>query len=55
MTFFHVSSHFHVLLYTDDLKIFFPIADNGNFANAQAELDIFSQWYIDSGMQLNLG
>jgi hypothetical protein len=24
-------------------------------ANAQAELDVFSQWCIDSGMQLNLG
>jgi hypothetical protein len=39
-------------LYADDLKIFFPVAGNSDFANAQAEL---SQWCIDSGMQLNLG
>jgi hypothetical protein len=44
-----------ILLYADDLKIFFPVADNGDFANVQAELDVFSQWCIDSGMQLNLG
>jgi hypothetical protein len=44
-----------ILLYADDLKIFFPVADNGDFADAQAELDVFSQWCIDSGMQLNLG
>jgi hypothetical protein len=27
-----------ILLYADDLKIFFPVAD-GDFANTQAELD----------------
>jgi hypothetical protein len=49
------------LLYADDLKIFFPVASNSDFAtdiydfaNAQVELDVFSQWCIDSGMQLNL-
>jgi hypothetical protein len=41
-------------LYADDLKIFFPVAGNSDFANAQAELDVFSQWCIDNGMQLNL-
>jgi hypothetical protein len=42
-------------LYADDLKIFFPVAGNSYFANAQAELDVFFQWWIDSGMQLNSG
>jgi hypothetical protein len=28
-------------LYADDLKIFFPVAGSGDFANAQAELDVF--------------
>jgi hypothetical protein len=40
-------------LYADDLKIFFPVAGNSDFANAQAELDVF--FPVDSGMQLNLG
>jgi hypothetical protein len=31
-----------------------PATRNGDFANAQAELDVFSQWCIDSGMQLSL-
>jgi hypothetical protein len=48
-----------ILLYADDLKIFYPVAccllPATCFANAQAELDVFSQWCIDSGMQLNLG
>jgi hypothetical protein len=44
------------LLYADDLKILFPVAGNSVLANAQAEIDVFSQWCIDSsGMQLNLG
>jgi hypothetical protein len=38
-------------LYANDLKIFFPVAGNIDFANAQAELDVFSRWCIDSGMQ----
>jgi hypothetical protein len=46
---------FRILLYADDIKIYFPVASNIDFANAQAELDVFSQWCIDSGMQLNLG
>jgi hypothetical protein len=44
-----------ILLYADDLKIFFPIVGNSDFANAQAELVVFSQRCIDIGMQLNLG
>jgi hypothetical protein len=44
-----------ILLYADDLKIFFPVAGSGDVANAQAELDVFFQWCIDSWMQLNLG
>jgi hypothetical protein len=45
-----------ILLYADDLKIFFLVAGSGDFANSQAELDVFAQWCIDSGMQqLNLG
>jgi hypothetical protein len=42
-------------MYADDLKIVFPVAGNCDLANAQAELDVSSQWCIDSGMQLNLG
>jgi hypothetical protein len=42
-------------LYADNLKIFFPVAGNSDYANAKAELDAFSHWCIDSGMQLNLG
>jgi hypothetical protein len=30
-----------ILLYADDLKIFFPVAGSGDVANAQAELDVF--------------
>jgi hypothetical protein len=30
-----------ILLYVDDLKIFFPVAGNSEFANAQAERDVF--------------
>jgi hypothetical protein len=44
-----------LLLYADDLKICFPVAGNSDFANAQAELDVFLQWCTDSRMQLNLG
>jgi hypothetical protein len=29
-----------ILLYADDLNIFFPVAGNSDFANAQAELDV---------------
>jgi hypothetical protein len=36
-----------LLLYADDLKIFFPVAGNSDFASAQAT--------IDNGMQFNLG
>jgi hypothetical protein len=46
---------YFILLYAEDLKIFFPVARNIDFANAQAELDVFFQWCIDSRMQLNLG
>jgi hypothetical protein len=28
---------------SNDLKIFSPVAGDGDFANAQAELDVFSQ------------
>jgi hypothetical protein len=49
------SSFKSLLLYADDLKICFPVAGNSDFANAQAELDVFFQWCTDSGMQLNLG
>jgi hypothetical protein len=32
-----------ILLYADDLKIFFPVAGNSSdFANAQAELHVFA-------------
>jgi hypothetical protein len=44
-----------ILFFADDLKIFFPVVGKSDFANAQAEVDVFSQWCIDSGMQLNLG
>jgi hypothetical protein len=30
-----------ILLYADNLKIFFPVAGNSDFANTQAELDVF--------------
>jgi hypothetical protein len=30
-----------ILLYADDLKIIFPVAGNSDFANTQAELDVF--------------
>jgi hypothetical protein len=43
-----------ILLYADDPKIFFPVAGNSDFANAQDELDVIFQWCIDSGKQLNL-
>jgi hypothetical protein len=33
----------------------FPVAGNSDFTNVQVELDVFSKWCIDSGMQLNLG
>jgi hypothetical protein len=42
-------------LYADNLKIFFAVAGNSDFASAQGELDVFSQWCIHSGMQLKLG
>jgi hypothetical protein len=32
---------FSILLYADDLKIFFPVTGNSDFANAQAEIDVF--------------
>jgi hypothetical protein len=32
---------YFILLYAEDLKIFFPVARNIDFANAQAELDVF--------------
>jgi hypothetical protein len=41
---FQVTSHF-----------FCTLIVSNDFANAQAELDVFSQWCIDGGMQLNLG
>jgi hypothetical protein len=40
MTFFHVKS-LRILLYADNLKIFFPVAGNSDFAKTQAELDVF--------------
>jgi hypothetical protein len=30
-----------ILLYADHLKIFVPVSGNSDFANAQAELDVF--------------
>jgi hypothetical protein len=45
-----------ILLYANDLKKKCPVAGNSDFANAQAELDVFiPNLRIDSGMQLNLG
>jgi hypothetical protein len=39
---FHVSSHStFFFFYADDLRIFFSVAGNSDFANAQAELDFF--------------
>jgi hypothetical protein len=55
MTFFHVSSHFAFFCTLMITKYFFFLAGNSDFANAQAELDVFSQLSVDSGMQLNLG
>jgi hypothetical protein len=43
MTFFHVSSHFVFLCTLMISKYFLPVAGNSDFANAQAEQDVFSQ------------
>jgi hypothetical protein len=34
---------FRILLYADDLKIYFHVIGNSDFANTQAELDVISQ------------
>jgi hypothetical protein len=36
-------------LYADDLKIFFPVAGNNDFANVQAELDVFASGASTAG------
>jgi hypothetical protein len=49
---FQVTPHSFVRWWSQNI---FPVAGNSDLANAQAELDVFSQWCIDSGMLLNLG
>jgi Reverse transcriptase (RNA-dependent DNA polymerase)/Endonuclease-reverse transcriptase len=43
-----------VLLYADDIKIFFPVMNQEDHEIAQTDLDAFSQWCTQNKMELNL-
>jgi hypothetical protein len=50
---FSCSKSLRILLYADDLKIFYPVGGNSDFANVQAELYKISFKYELSGHRLD--
>jgi hypothetical protein len=55
MTFFHLSSHFAFFCTLMISKYFFLLPEVVTLQMRRLNLMFFSQWCIDSGMQLNLG